>query len=101
MVRSRYGLLVNLIVCAILLSLCRIEVAHSFITRDYTLQEVLDACTNVVFGRAESVDHEKQRVIVKLEENVKGKSELSHVKINVAVGQLKAKQTSPAMLMEK
>jgi hypothetical protein len=85
----------------ILLSLCRIEAAQSFITREYTLQEVLDACSNVAFGRAESVDRKKQRAIVKLEENVKGKSKFSHIKINAAVGQVRAKQTSPAMHMKK
>ena len=101
MARNRNWLVTSFLICIVLFSLCRIEVARSFITREYTLQEVLDDCTNVAFGRAESVDQKKQRVIVKLEENVKGKSGFSHIKINAAVGQIKRKQTSPAMLMAK
>ena len=80
--------------------MCRIEVAHAFITRDYTLQEVLDACSNVAFGTTESVDQKRQRVIVKLDENLKGKSEFSRIKINAAVGQ-RTRGTSPEMLMKK
>ncbi len=101
MTRSKHGLAAVVVICAILLSLWQIDAAHSFITREYTLQEVLDACSNVALGKTESVDTKKQRVIVKLTENLKGKSKLSHVRINVAVGQVKAKQTTPAMLMEK
>jgi hypothetical protein len=101
MERSRLRSAITIAAYTVAFFLCRVEAAHSFITREYTLQEVLDACTNIAFGRAESVDASKQRVIVKLEENVKGKSEFSHININVAVGQVKGKQTSPAMLMEK
>jgi len=100
MIRGRYLLAATILVCVILLSLFRIEAAHSFIAREYTLQEILDACTNVAFGKAESINTQKQRIIVKLEENLKGKSDLSHVRINAAVGQV-SKQTSPAMLMKK
>jgi hypothetical protein len=96
MARSRWWLL---IAACVIISF-GIQTAHSFISREYTLQEVLDACTNVAFGKVESVDRAKQRVIVKLEENLKGKSELSHIRINVAVGQ-KKKETSPKMLLEK
>ncbi len=85
----------------ILLSLCRIEVAHSFIQKHYKLKEVLKECTNIAFGRTESVDQKRKRVIVKLEENIKGKSEFSQIKINVAVGQRVPKKTTPDMLMSK
>ncbi len=99
---ASYAVSVSIIlfVCTVLFFLCEIETAHSFIRREFTLQEILDACTNVAFGKTESVDAKKQRVIVKLTENIKGKSPFSHIKINVAVGQ-KTKQTSPAMLMKK
>ncbi len=96
MARSRWRLLIA--ACAIISF--GIQTAHSFIAREYTLQEVIDACTNIAFGKVESVDREKQRAIVKLEEDLKGKSEFSHIKINLAVGQRK-KETSPEMLMEK
>jgi len=101
MYRSRFWLLTIVVICVIVSCMCKIQIAQSFIAREYTLQEVLDACTNIAFGRAESVDREKQRVVVKLEENVKGKSKFSHIKINVAVGDVRGKQTSPDMLMEK
>lgn len=89
-----------LLICTVLFFLCKIETVHSFIQREFTLQEIIDTCTNVAFGKVESVDAKKQRVIVKLTEDIKGKSPLSHIKINVAVGQ-KTKRTSPAMLMKK
>ena len=100
MIMNRYRLAIIITISGSLLSLCRIEAAHAFITRNYTLQEVLDECSNVAFGTTESVDQKRQRVIVKLEENLKGKSEFSQIKINAAVGQ-RTKQTSPEMLMSK
>jgi len=96
MARSRWWSLIA--ACAIISF--GIQTAHSFISREYTLQEIFDACTNVAFGKVESIDQAKQRAIVKLEENLKGKSKLSHIRINVAVGQ-KKKETSPKMLMGK
>jgi hypothetical protein len=100
MIGNRRRLAAIIVTGGILLGLCRIEVAHSFIQREYTLQEVLDACTNVAFGRTESVDQKRKRVVVKLEEDIKGKSKFSQIKINVAVGQ-RARGTSPDMLMSK
>lgn len=88
------------LLCVVIFSLFRAESAHSFIQREYTLQEVIDACTNVAFGKVESADTQKQRAVVKLEENIKGESPFSHIKINAAVGQ-RTKETSPEMLMEK
>ena len=46
-----------------------------------------------------SVDKKKQRVIVKVEEDVKGKSNFNQIKINVAVGQRRNK-TSPEKFMK-
>ena len=88
------------LIFTVLFFLGEVRSAHSFIQREFTLQEILDACTNVAFGNVESVDKQKQRAIVKLGEDIKGKSPLSHVRINVAVGQ-RTKQTSPEMLIEK
>lgn len=98
--KNKHRLVAVVVMSVVLLALCKVDAAYSFISREYTLQEVLDACTNVAFGKTESVDQKRKRVIVKLEENVKGKSEFSHIKINVAVGQ-RTKLTSPDMLMKK
>jgi len=61
--------------------------AEAFIERRYTLQEVLNECTNVVFGKVTSVDGKRMTARVKVEEDVKGKSEFKEIQINVAVGQ--------------
>jgi len=100
LVRYSASVLTIFLLCVAIFSLLRVESARSFIKREYTLQEIIDACSNVAFGKVESVDAKKQRAIVKLAENIKGKSPISHIKINVAVGQ-RTKQTSPEMLMKK
>ena len=100
MMRNKFRLMTVTMVCFVALSVCAVEKAHSFIAREYTLQEVLDACTNIAFGRMESVDKKRQRAIVRLEENIKGKSGFSQIKINAAVGQ-RVKQSTPEMLMQK
>lgn len=61
--------------------------SNAFIAREYTLQEVLDVCTNVVFGKVVSVDRQNMRAIVRVEEDVKGKTDFKQIKINIAVGQ--------------
>lgn len=73
---------------------------YAMITRQYTLPEVLSECTNVAFGKVESVDKERKRVIVRLTENLKGESRFEEIKMNIAVGQV-GKLTSPAMMMAK
>ena len=73
---------------------------YAMITRQYTLQEVLSECTNVAFGKVESVDKERKRVIVRLTEDLKGKSRFEAIKMNIAAGQV-GKLTSPAMMMAK
>jgi len=70
------------------------------ITRQYTLQEVLSECTNVAFGKVESVDKKRKRAIVRLTEDLKGKSRFETIKMNIAVGQV-GKLTSPDMMMAK
>ncbi len=71
--------------------------ASAFIEREYTTREVLDACTNIVFGKVKSVDRARLRGVVTVEEDVKGKSGLKEIKMNFATGHYK-RNTSPEKL---
>ena len=68
--------------------------ASAFIEREYTIREVVDACTNVVFGEVKSVDKGRLRGVVTVKKNVKGKSEFKEIKMNFATGHYKP-GTSP------
>ena len=71
--------------------------ASAFIEREYTTREILDACTNIVFGEVKSVDRARLRGVVTVEEDVKGKSGLKEIKMNFATGHYK-RGTSPQKL---
>ena len=60
---------------------------QAFIARHYTLQEVLDECSNIVFGTVTSVNQKRMTAKVKVEENLKGKSDFQEIKINLSTGQ--------------
>ncbi len=60
---------------------------QAFITRHYTLQEVLAECTNVIFGTVASVDQKRMTAKVTVEENLKGQSDFQEIKINLFTGQ--------------
>ena len=70
----------------------------AFIEREYTIREVLDACTNIVFGEVKSVDKGRLRGVVTVEKDVKGKSELKEIKMNFATGHYK-RGTSPEKMV--
>ena len=53
---------------------------QAFIARHYTLQEVLAECSNVVFGTVTSVNQKRMTAKVKVEENLKGKSDFQEIK---------------------
>jgi len=74
--------------------------ANAFIDREYSLQEVLDECTNILFGVVESVDKQRMRAVVTVLEDVKGKSLYSNININIAVGQERQGSTRK-MLLDK
>ena len=74
--------------------------SEAFIERHYQLQEVLDACTNVVFGKVTSVNEQRMHAIITVEENIKGTSQFKEIKINVAVGQQRPPLTSPRKMMK-
>ena len=73
--------------------------ASAFIEREYTIREVLNACTNIVFGEVKSVDRSRLRGVVTVEEDVKGKSGLKEIKMNFATGHYK-RGTSPQKLVK-
>jgi len=74
--------------------------ADAFIDKQYTLQEVLSECTNILFGTVESVDKQRMRAVVAVLEDVKGETEYSQIKINIAVGQERQGSTRK-MLLDK
>ena len=71
--------------------------ASAFIEREYTIREVLNACTNIVFGKVKSVDKNRLRGVVTVEKDVKGESGLKEIKMNFATGHYK-RGTSPDKL---
>ena len=72
--------------------------ALGFIEREYTIREVLDACTNIVFGEIESVNKTRYQTIVKVNEDLKGKSSTTELKFNLATGHYK-QGSSPQKLV--
>ena len=72
--------------------------ASAFIEKHYKLQEVIDACTNIVFGKVKSVDSGRLWVILQVEEDVLGKSGFEEIRINLAVGQRRSGSTPNMMI---
>ena len=73
--------------------------APAFIEREYTTREILDACTNIVFGEVQSVDKRRLRGVVTVKKDVKGESELKEIKMNFATGHYR-RGTSPQKLVK-
>ena len=94
-----YANILSILILFSFLNYC--EKAFAFITREYTLKEVLDESTNIVSGRVISADQKRMRAIVEVQENLKNKSEFKQIKMNIAVGQTRPKLTSPQMMMAK
>ena len=91
-------------IIASLLTFCLISLlfttsASAFIEREYTIREVLDACTNIVFGEVKSVDKGRLRGVVTVKKDVKGKSNLKEIKMNFATGHYKP-GTSPEKMVK-
>ncbi|MBM3234847.1 hypothetical protein FJZ31_00975 [Candidatus Poribacteria bacterium] len=72
----------------------------AFIRREYTLQEILDACANVVFGTVKTVDDKKLQVVIQVEQNAKGKSEYKQIKIDATLGMEPEIQNAPAAFIQ-
>ncbi|MDE0314433.1 MAG: hypothetical protein OXM61_06000 [Candidatus Poribacteria bacterium] len=86
------------IVSLFLISFLAASPALGFIEREYTIREVLDACTNIVFGEVKSVDTRRLQAIITVKEDVKGKSNLKEIKMNFQTGQYK-RNTSPRKMV--
>jgi len=75
--------------------------AKAMVEREYTLQEVLDACLYIVFGTVESVNDRRMNTIIAVKENLKRKGPFKTLKMNVAVGQHRGRLSSPKLMMQK
>lgn len=60
---------------------------YAFIRKEYKLEEVVSACSNVMFGKVTLVEREKMYFVVDDIENVKGKNQFKKLKISFAIGQ--------------
>ena len=73
--------------------------AQAFIHREFTTHEILDACTNIVFGKVKSVDEKRKTAVSDFEENIKGKTTLDEIKINIGIGRY-MEGISPEIMMK-
>ena len=76
-------------VILLLISFCVSTSSYGFIEREFTIREVLDACTNIVFGEVQVANARRLQAIITVKEDVKGKSNLKEIKMNFATGQYK------------
>ena len=90
--------LTTLVVSLFLIGFLASSPALGFIEREYTIREILDACTNIVFGEVKSVNTRQLQAIITVKEDVKGKSNLKEIKMNFATGQYK-RETSPQKMV--
>lgn len=88
----------SLILCLLFVSSVFLPQAQGFIEREYTIHEVLEACTNIVFGKVKSADARRFRAVVTVEEDVKGKCNLKEIRINFATGRYRRESTPQKML---
>lgn len=72
--------------------------SYSFIEREFTIREILDACTNIVFGEVKTVNTTRLQAIIKVNDDVKGKSHLKEIKMNFATGQYLRNSTPQKMV---
>ena len=69
----------------------------AFIWREYTLDEVVRACSNVMFGKVTAIDQEKMHFTVHQIENIRGEEQFKEIKISLATG----RGDYPEQLMSK
>lgn len=88
----------SLMLCLVFVGSLFFSQAQGFIEREYTIHEILDACTNVVFGKVKHVDAKLLRGIIEVEENAKGRSNLDEIRMNFATGQYRRGSSPPKMV---
>ena len=76
-----FSLILSLVFIGLLFS----SNAQGFIYREFTIHEIVDGSTNIVFGKIKSIDTKKLNAIIEVEEDLKGKK-LDEIKLNVATG---------------
>jgi hypothetical protein len=59
--------------------------AQGFIYREFTIHEILDGSTNIVFGKIKSIDTKRMNAVIEVEEDLKGEK-LDQIKLNIATG---------------
>ena len=79
-----YTIVVVLLISGLLLQPFQ---SDAFIQKRYSLEEIINACTNIIFGTVTELSTERMTAKVRVEDNLKGKSEFKEIQINVAVGQ--------------
>ena len=62
------------------------EHSSAYISRIYSLQEVLNESTNVLSGKIEKVDRKRRTAVALIERAMKGKKEYQRVQMNIALG---------------
>jgi hypothetical protein len=72
--------------------------AYAFIERNYTLPEIIQACTNIIFGTVTTVNTPRLLTIIGVDEDVAGKSGLAEIKINLSVGQRRSGSSPETMI---
>ncbi len=90
--------LIGLIIAFCLIGMIFVPSTPGFIEREYTIREVIDACTHIVFGEVKTVDKRRLRGVVTVEKDVKGKSNLNEINMNFAGGHYR-RGTSPEKLV--
>jgi hypothetical protein len=58
----------------------------AFIERRYALNEILNECTNVLFGTVTLVNQKRMTAKIRVEENIKGESQFQEIKIRFDTG---------------
>ena len=90
--------LTTLLLSLFLISFFMPSSSFGFIEREFTIREILDACTNIVFGEVKTVNTKRLQAIIKVNEDVKGKSYLKEIKMNFATGQYLRNSTPQKMV---
>ena len=61
--------------------------AEGYIKRRYSIEQIVDECSNIVTGTVTAVNAKRFTAKVKVEENLKGRSEFREIQIRLDVGQ--------------
>jgi hypothetical protein len=76
--------------------ICPGEKQHSpvdidaFVRHRYTLEEVVETCSNVMFGKVAAIDKKKPHITIDEMEIIKGKEQIKKMRLNLAMGQADA-----------